>query len=463
MKPLSRFLVLTCWLGVAAPLAAQSNGSGTPASPAKDSAVAAAPKAPAPKASAASLFRSTEIQHFRQADQRGLNVYESPKIDSTPFTGFQIRFGAAFVQEFQNLTHENTAAPKLVSGVNVNSLMAISPGYTNSVANMTLDAQLADGIRVTMTSYLSARHHNETWVKDGYILIDKSPIDLPILNDLMQYLTLRVGQFETNYGDAHFRRTDNGNAFYNPFVGNLIMDAQTTEVGAEIYGRRDGWLAMVGFTNGESKGSVITPTRRTAAYTGKLGWDKQVNADLRIRLTGSMYTISKASNNVLYTGDRGGSRYYYIMENTQATDAAQAWSGNLQPGFGHNVTAMVVNPFLKYQGLEVQGHFEQAKGRTWAETDDRTWTQNAFEGLYRFGGSDRFFVAGRYNTVSGRLVAMTNDVSIDRTQLSFGWFVTPSVQVKLENVMQSYKDFPTTDIRNGGKFKGFMIEGVVAF
>jgi hypothetical protein len=30
-------------------------------------------------------------------------------------------------------------------------------------------------------------------------------------------------------------------------------------------------------------------------------------------------------------------------------------------------------------------------------------------------------------------------------------------------VRQNYDDFPTTDIRNGGKFSGFMIEGTVAF
>jgi hypothetical protein len=30
-------------------------------------------------------------------------------------------------------------------------------------------------------------------------------------------------------------------------------------------------------------------------------------------------------------------------------------------------------------------------------------------------------------------------------------------------VNQKYTDFPTTDIRNGGQFKGVMIEGVVAF
>jgi len=30
-------------------------------------------------------------------------------------------------------------------------------------------------------------------------------------------------------------------------------------------------------------------------------------------------------------------------------------------------------------------------------------------------------------------------------------------------VRQNYENFPTSDIRSGGKFEGFMIEGVVAF
>ena len=102
-----------------------------------------------------------------------------------------------------------------------------------------------------MTSYLSARHHQETWVKDGYILIDDSPIDNALLKTIMKYTTLRVGDFEINYGDAHFRRSDNGNSMYNPFVGNYILDAFTTEIGAEVYLRSNGLIAMLGATGGE--------------------------------------------------------------------------------------------------------------------------------------------------------------------------------------------------------------------
>ena len=42
-------------------------------------------------------------------------------------------------------------------------------------ANLFTDVQLADGIRMNVTTYLSTRHHNEAWVKGGYIQFDKLP------------------------------------------------------------------------------------------------------------------------------------------------------------------------------------------------------------------------------------------------------------------------------------------------
>src|SRR4029079_7944951 len=146
-----------------------------------------------------------------------------------------LSFGGAFTQEFQGLQHENSATAALTNGVHANQLIAIGHGFNNAVANLNINAQVAPGVRISMTSYLSARHHQESWVKDGYILIDDSPIDNPLLKSIMKYTTLRVGHFEINYGDAHFRRSDNGNAIYNPFIGNYILDAFTTEIGAETY------------------------------------------------------------------------------------------------------------------------------------------------------------------------------------------------------------------------------------
>jgi hypothetical protein len=41
--------------------------------------------------------------------------------------------------------------------------------------------------------------------------------------------------------------------------------------------------------------------------------------------------------------------------------------------------------------------------------------------------------------------------------------MTPSILLKAEYVNQKYNDFPTLDIRHGGKFNGFVVEGAIAF
>lgn len=403
-----------------------------------------------------------EIQNFRPFDMRGINIYEAPK-DETPYTGFKISWGAGFTQQYQGLDHKNKAAPKLVNNVNTNELVSIGNGFNNAMANLYLNAQLAKGIRVSLTQYLSTRHHNDTWVKDGYFLIDDSPIDFEPLNNIMKYVTLRVGHFEVNYGDAHFRRTDGGNAMYNPLVGNYIMDAFTTEIGAEAYVRKSGFLAMAGVTGGEIRGTVRSPKERAPSYLAKLGFDKQLTTDFRARLTGSLYTTKKSVSNTLYSGDRAGSRYFDVLENTTSTEVANAWSGAIRPGMSSKITALQLNPFVKFSGLEFFGVVEQAKGRAATEVKDRKWNQYVGEVTYRFLTDERLFVAGRYNTAKGELLGIANKVSVDRYNVGGGWFVTPNVMAKFEWVNQKYNDFPVTDIRSGGKFKGFLVEGVVAF
>ncbi len=409
------------------------------------------------------LFRPNTISHIRPADQRGINVFEPLKGDSVPFDGFALSLGGAFTQEFQGLAHQNNAAAVLTNGVNQNQLIAIGHGFNTAVANLNLNAQLAPGIRVAMTSYLSSRHHNETWVKDGYLLIDDSPIDNLLLKDAMKYVTVRAGQFEINYGDAHFRRSDNGNSIDNPFVGNYVLDAFTTEIGAEVYARSNGLIAMLGGTGGEVHGEVTTPQARSLSVLGKLGFDEQLDPRVRVRLTGSFYANNKSQSNTLYSGDRGGSPYFDVLENTTSTEAANAWSGEIHPGFSNKVNAEVINPFVKIGDAEFFGNFETATGGSFVEPKLRTARQNVFEGLYRVF-NNKAYVGARYITVSGELVPNTyTDQTVRRWQTGGGWFLTPSVLTKLEYVTQRYENFAAADIRSGGQFKGFMVTGVVAF
>jgi hypothetical protein len=407
--------------------------------------------------------RPITIQYLRSQDKRGINVFETTKDPGVEFTGFKLDFGAAFTSQVQNLSHSTTAVPNVVNGVDANQLQNIGFGFNNSTANAVLHAQLAPGIRVQLTSYLSARHHNETWVKDGFIQMDQSPIDFAPLKMLFEIATVRVGHMEINYGDAHFRRSDNGNAVYNPFVGNYIMDAFTTEIGGEVYLKVNGLIAMGAVTAGELRGTVLTPEQRGPSFIGKLGIDRQMNSTLRVRLTGSMYKADKAMSNTLYGGDRAGSRYYWVMENTAATESANYTSGLINPGFRNKVTAFQMNPFVKFHGLEVFGVLERAEGKASTEATERVWKQYAVDTVYRFMPNETLFAGVRYNKATGEVAGIAGDVGADRWQAGGGWFITPNILAKAEYVNQRYFGYPPSHIRSGGKFNGMMLEGVIAF
>jgi hypothetical protein len=424
-----------------------------------------------------------QFPNQRPPDQRGLNVFEPPKTEShlvgnTP----QLRLGGAFAQQFQALDHSNTAEARMVTGTNgqeydANQLMDIGPGFNLATANLGLNALLTDGVQVNLDVYLSSRRHQEAWVKGGYLQVDAARfLGSPVIDRIMEYATLKVGHFEINYGDNHFRRTDNGNAFYNPFIGNYILDAFTTEIGGELYLRHAGFLGMLGVSGGEIKGDVTDPDGRSLSLYGKVGVDRQVTDDLRLRLTGSAYHNGNAASNTLYGGDRAGSRYYLVLENTVATTNGNASSGLINPGFREEVTAFMVNPFVKFRGLELFGTLERVEGRAGNEAEGlgRAWTQYGVDALYRFLPREQVYVGARYNRASGELAGPVNaeagmittlgdDVSVERYELAAGWFPTRNVLLKVAYVDQQYRDFPALDIRNGGEFNGFMIEGVLAF
>lgn len=445
------------------------------------------------------------IQNQVPRDQRAINVFDVRK-DTTAYKGISVDLGAAFALQFQALNSFNNQKN-----------LATAPGYrlnnlTNNFnlpnANFTIGAQLYDGVRVNLDVYLASRHHNETWVKGGYLQIDKLDfIKKDFLADFMQYTTIKIGQMENNYGDAHFRRSDNGNALMNPFVGNNIMDAFITEMGAEVYYNRSGFVSMIGVTNSKLNQNVQevvaatpTPTKPDNNTTisptilAKLGWDKQINEDLRIRLTGSYYHTANSSGN-LYSSDRAGSRFYGVMshsaynildaagnpipsivadQKTTVADnfdpAANKDTGRFNPNYGNWATSYMVNPFIKYKGLEFFGTLEFTSGGDFKGTDaTRKVNQYVGDLVYRFGDKERFYIGGKYNLVDGKLSnASAESIQINRFEGAAGWFMTKNILAKLEYVDQNYKNFSqfngaTPNDLFGGSFKGLMFEAVITF
>jgi len=422
------------------------------------------------------VLKNPTLQFFRPYDKTGVNVFEPTKDDTTPFNGIKIKVGASLTADFQALTDRNSATPVMVAGVNSNQLMRLTNGFNLPMANLNLDAQLADGIRIELTVYLATRHHQDTWVKGGYVQIDKLPFfKSELLDNIMKAFTLKLGQDDVDYGDAHFRRADGGNSMYDPFVENYIMDEFATEMGGELYfhPKNIPVIAMFGITNGELDPTVTASTtvdsatgklnKYAPAIHAKLGIDKQW-PNLRVRLTGSVYADKSANMNTMFFGDRTGSRYYFVIENSAATSDGNAWSGRIDPGFDEQVKTFMINPFIKFHGLELFATYEMAWGRMITEKTDREVTQGAVDLVYRFPEKkENFWIGGRFNEVTGALLMNPNTVTIYRGVGSVGWFVTKNIMAKVEYVYQQYNNFAATDIRSGARFGGVMLEGSVGF
>lgn len=404
------------------------------------------------------------IQFFRPNDKAGLNVFETSKLDTVAYRGVKVRLGGDFAMQFQGISQSNDA----------NNLVDLGNNFNLPTANLNIDVQLMDGARMHLRTYLSSRHHNEAWIKGGFIQFDKLDfLKSDFISNLMNYTTITIGMDEFNYGDAHFRRSDNARAIFNPFVGNYIMDAFSTEAFGEITVQHNGFLAMVGLTNGKLNQNVVRAPNadNQASIYGKIGYDKQINQDLRVRVTGSIYTNQGTTTGTwLYGGDRAGSRYYNVLH-TVADDNNPAQGGDFDGRYNARftkLTAMQFNPFIKYKGLEIFGIYEIANGNNDFTTPivdtEGSFTQLAAEILYRFGRNEMFYVGGRYNTVEGRTrESATADLSINRYNIGGGWFISKNILAKIEYVNQSYTGDAWTGRFSGAEFSGFVMEAVIGF
>ena len=394
-----------------------------------------------------------DIQFLRENGKAGLNQFETSKDNETPFDGVKVRVGGDFAIQMQGISQTND----LVG----DTLVELSSNFNLPAANLNLDVQLADGMRMHLRTYLSSRHHEEAWVKGGHLQVDNlNFVKDGFLSGFMEVVTLRFGMDEINYGDTHFRRSDNAAAIYNPFVGNYIMDSFTTEPFGEITVQSNGIIGVVGFSNGRLNQSPVSGDDGVVSY-GKLGYDKQLNDDFRFRLTGSWYlSTDKSTRDYLYSGDRAGSRYFKVMEGMNDSRVSD-FEPRLNPSFA-NRTSFQVNPFIKFKGAELFGVYEMTSNGD-SEVGGE-FTQIGAELLYRFCEKENLYVGGRYNSVTGNASKTSGDISTDRINIGAGWFLTDNVLFKVEYVTQKWEDTGYDGTKyQGAEFDGVVLEAVIGF
>ncbi len=392
---------------------------------------------------------SRSMQFYRPHSRAGLNVFEAPKKDDVPFTGLFVRTGGDFSIQFQGISQSNDAG----------DLVELANNFNLPTANLNFDVQIEDGVRMHLRTYLSSRHHAEAWVKGGYFQVDKLDfISEGFLAEAMEVLRFRFGMDEINYGDTHFRRSDNARALFNPFVGNYIMDSFSTEPFAEISVLSSGFMGLVGLSNGRLN-QRPTPGDDGVVVFAKVGYDDQVSDNVRVRLTGSVYhSADKSTRDYLYNGDRAGSRYYQLLE-MEGESRPSDFLPRFNPGFPYQ-TAFQINPFVKIAGFELFGVVEVSSSGT---DSGGSYTQLGGEAIYRIGSSEKVYVAARFNSVKGEASDEAATQEITRVNIGGGWYLTDNVLAKVEYVTSTYDGAGWTGKFAGAEFDGVVLEAVIGF
>lgn len=95
------------------------------------------------------------LQYFRPNDKAGLNVFEPSKQDTVEFNGVKVRIGGDFAMQFQSIDQTNS----------FDSLVELGTNFNLPTANLNIDVQLYDGLRMHLRTYLSSKNHQEAWVQ----------------------------------------------------------------------------------------------------------------------------------------------------------------------------------------------------------------------------------------------------------------------------------------------------------
>jgi hypothetical protein len=393
--------------------------------------------------------------------QMDLRIGQTPDIDL--YMGLQTAGRAQWLEQ-------NDVS---VSGVPAEDL---DPGFQTAWGDLSFLADIDNGkMLVFFDLYISSRPHPSTmYGNEGYILVREIPDNFGpsrFLNGtLFKYVNVKAGHFEIDFGDFHYRRSDNAWVQRNALIGNTLIDPDVEEIGMEIYSKPSPINWLVGISSGTTTEN-LNEGRGVASFHGKL-W-RNWNEDFRTSISGYYVDHSDnptsgagATKGSLFSGRRSGGPYGAIFGGGNAPGEIFVGADELVTAVQGDVT-WTPGPWELYAHAGyVQDADPNGSGPGSPET---RWTYGAAEAVYYF--NPRVYVASRYSiALANEIGGQSSNGMAHRIQVGGGYWVTRNVLAKIEAVYQTFDGFDaadgivgSVDAGNDPEFYGVIFEVSFAF
>lgn len=319
-------------------------------------------------------------------------------------------------------------------------LGGVEPGFQTAWGSMDFLARFDDLIDVYWEFFISSRPHpSEMQGSQGFIYMRGLPGDQ--LAFLFDHVDVKAGQFEVNFGDHIFRRSDNARVLRNRLIGNAVVDPRSEEIGMEIITKPGLLNGLIGVTSGSPQGDHLRG-RGTAVY-GKL-W---VTPSEYARVSLSGYTVDHSDNgsgfpdggtkNNFLSTSRSGQPYAGVLDDGNAV-------GHVLIGRGQKVTAAQADVTLVFGPLELYGNVgmgrDEDENGSGAGTPEDNWAYYTAEAVYQV--TDNFYGAARLSGAEAdKIDGKDSNGSVTRAQVGIGYWITRHMLAKVELVHQEYSDF----------------------
>lgn len=355
----------------------------------------------------------------------------------------------------------------------------LSSGFQTAFGNLSFLADSPD-MELYFSIFIASRPHPDMMQGDeGYVIFHNLPDLLggsKLAHDLFDNVNIKAGQFEVDYGDAHYLRSDNARVQQNPLIGNFVVDPRSSEVGMEAYssdkdGSPIGWLAGFG-SGGEEEDFSKDHGMSLHAKV----WDKQIEG---LRPSASVYWVDQSNGSPsttrtnMFRSDRSGGPYGGVLDDGSAP--GQVFVGN-----GQRVLASQFDLTWTKGKNELYGNFgyvqdTDTNGNGFGTPSDK-WLYYAAEAKHNL--TPRLYLATRFSGATAMELTSLSDLSsdvrshgmVDRIQIGGGYWLNKMTLLKVEYVYQCYHDFKNNaeqvsgvDAWDDPSFYGLLTEVSIAF